>query len=233
MTSRTQGIVLALVGVVLIRLSVTGEYLRFVTPWMRWPLVATGLALVVLSARPLFGIHAEPDQDSGDAGHETVPRSAWLLLVPALVVFAVAPPPLGAYLAERRADQAVTLREPDVVRAPAGNQPLPLAVGEFQWGASQPDDPIGLAGREVELSGFVSRDDKGWYVTELEVFCCAADAMVMRARVESGDAAPARDEWVKVVGTWVEGTGGGLGDPPVLAARAVRSIDQPRNPYAG
>jgi uncharacterized repeat protein (TIGR03943 family) len=232
-TSRTQGIALALMGVVLIRLSVTGEYLRFVTPWMRWPLLGAGLVLVVLAARPLFGAHPGPARDSTDTSHETVPRSAWLLLVPTLVVFAVAPPPLGAYLAERRADQAVTLREPDVVRAPAGDGPLPLAVGEFQWGASQPDDPIGLAGREVELSGFVSRDDKGWYVTDLEVFCCAADAMVMRARVQTDGVAPARDEWVKVVGTWVEGTGSGLGDPPVLAARTVRPIDQPRNPYAG
>ncbi len=95
MTARTQGLVAALLGAVLLRLALTGEYLRFVLPWMKWPLLATGLALLVMGARPLLG--------RGIAG--VVPSSAWLLLVPPLVVFAITPQPLGAYLAERRPAQ--------------------------------------------------------------------------------------------------------------------------------
>lgn len=220
-TPRTQGVVLAVLAAVLLRLAWTGEYLRFVTPWMRWPLLGAGIILGFLALRPLLRTDRGSD-------HHPVPRSAWLLILPTLVVFAVAPPPLGAFLAERRADQVGTPREP--VQIAAGTGPLTLLPGELQWAAAQPDDPVGLAGREVSVTGFVSRDAEAWYVTRLEVFCCAADAIVTRVRV-AGQDPPPRDEWVEVVGTWVAGTGSDPAAPPVLEALRVTPQQAPRNTY--
>lgn len=225
MTTRTQGLVLAVLAVVLIRISLTGEYLRFVTPWMRWPLVVTGVVLLVVAFRPVLGRTPATLQDRA-------PRSAWLLLLPVLVVFSVAPPPLGAFLADRRAEQPASLPEPEVVALPESDAPLPLTVGEFLWGAAEPGDPMGIAGQPVTMTGFVSGDsDDGWYLTRLEIFCCAADAVVMRVRI-SGREAPPRDQWVQVTGTWVEGTGRDPDSPATLEAEQVIEVDAPRKVYS-
>lgn len=233
MTTRTQGLVMAALAVVLIRLSLTGEYLRFVTTWMRWPLFAAGLILLVLAIRPALGLHPTDEvacHDGEDAGHAGS-RSAWLLLLPTLLVFAVTPPPLGAFLAERRGAGSIELQKPVVVALPEGDEPVPLGVGEFSWGAAQKDDPMGLAGRRVVLSGFVSSDKGGgWFVTRLEIGCCAADASVMRVRVTGADAPP-RDQWVEVTGTWQEGTGGDDGEPPVIVAEQLKDIAPPEEVY--
>ncbi len=111
----TQGLVLAFLGAVLVRLSWEGAYLHFVTGWMRWPLLVTGVVLVLLAVRPIVG--------GGEREEHPVPAATWLLLLPALVVFLVSPQPLGAYLAERRADEAPP------VSPVASFAPLPDAAG--------------------------------------------------------------------------------------------------------
>ncbi len=229
MTARTQGLVAVLLGAVLLRIALTGEYLRFVLPWMRWPLVATGVVLLVMGARPALG------NGGTDA---PVPRTTWLLLVPPLVVFALAPQPLGAYLAERRPSQPP--REPAQVRhldqgASAGadqSAPIPVGVDEFVWGAAQTDDVMGLSGTSVELEGFVSTDADGrWYVSRMVIFCCAADALVQRVEV-LGAPAPARDQWVRVIGVWVDGSGRGFDGSTQISAHRVVRIPEPEEPYA-
>jgi uncharacterized repeat protein (TIGR03943 family) len=223
-TSRTQGLLLALLAGLLIRISLTGEYLRFVTPWMRWPLLITGIVLLVMGLRPLL--------DWGKRGEDRPPLSAWLLLLPPVVFFAVAPPPLGAFIAERRTADPTSLPEPGVVQLPQGEGPVPLTVGEFVWGVSQPDDPMGISGQRVTLTGFVSHGkDGGWYVTMLDIGCCAADAVVSRVLV-SGQQSPPRNQWLEVTGTWVEGTGVRPGAPPAtVTAERVVEIDPPRDVY--
>lgn len=223
MTSRTEGLALAVLAAVLIRLSVTGEYLRFVTPWMRWPLLVTGILLLAMAVRPALGWIPVNEADRA-------PRSAWLLLLPTLLVFAVTPPPLGAFLAERRSDEAANRRY-DLAPLPESAGPIPLSPGEFEWGAAQADDPMGIAGKRVRMSGFVSSGKDGdWFVTMLEISCCAADALVARVRV-SGHDAPPRDQWVEVTGTWLEGTGQEAGVPATLLAERVVEIAAPRQVY--
>lgn len=224
MTQRTQGLVLAVLAVVLIRLAVTGEYLRFVTPWMRWPMLGAGLVLLAIALRPALG----RTPATGDQG---APRSAWLLLLPTLLVFAVAPPPLGAFLAERRSDQPAVLRDPIVAPLPESPGPVHLSPGEFAWGVSQTDDPMGIAGRRLTMSGFVSNGNDGeWFLTRLEISCCAADARVTRVRI-SGPQSPPRDQWVEVTGTWLEGTGRETGVPAALVAEHIVEIDSPSEVY--
>lgn len=224
MTSTTQGLVAGALGAVLIRIAWTGEYLHFVLPWMRWPLVATGLVLLLMALRPALGMVGSGDR---------VPLTSWLLLLPTLIVFSVAPPPLGAFIAERRATQAPeALPAPARIPASTDGGPVDLVLAEFAWNAAQPDDPMGLRGRPVRMDGFVSADeDGGWYVTQLVIFCCAADVAVERVEIV-GQPAPPRDQWVTVTGTWVEGTGGSSSEVARLAAAEVVHIPAPEAPYS-
>jgi len=221
---RTQGVVVLLLAAVLIRIVVTDEYLRFVRPWMRWPLLVAGLALMLMALRPASGRRRQRVTE--------VPRSSWLLLLPTVIVFVVAPPPLGAFLAERRpAQPPPRLPAPIVVPVDTGGGPLDIALEEFTWGAAQPDDLMGLAGQTVRMDGFVSTDKAGnWYLTRLVIFCCAADALVERVQIV-GQPAPPRDQWVRVTGSWVEGTGTDTSEPAQARAQQVIDIPAPKNPY--
>lgn len=237
MNGRTQGLVLAFLGALLARLSLTGEYERFVTTWMRWPLLVTGIGLVVLALPAALGVRgADQDDDGhthgdGEGGHgHRAPRSAWLLLLPGLVAFVVSPPALGAYLAERRASDAPP-PSPTTAFAPlAGDIVNDLALEEFLWRA-QTDEGVTLQKRDVRLTGFVSTDPAGnWYVTRLAISCCAADARPIRVRVDDADAPP-RNVWVEVTGTWAEGTGTTRSSAAILDASDVTTIDPPQQVY--
>lgn len=224
--------VLTALGGVALRVSWTDEYARYVNEWMRWPLFVSGLLLVGLA---LSGLSGSGQQDEGDGDRDEHPttRFAWLLLAPVMVAFVVQPPALGAYVAERRANDvnAAAYTEAAVAPLPEGEvSPLPIA-GFVARAAT--DEGSSLSDREVLLTGFVSTDDAGdWYVTRLSIACCAADAAAFRVRV-SGAEAPAEEQWVEVTGTWVEGSGVtvGEGDPPTIAASAVTDIEPPRRPY--
>lgn len=224
MSTRTQGLALAFLGAVVLRLALGGEYLRFVQDWMRWPLVVTGVLLLVAAAAPLLG-RADHDEHGPDDGHG-VPRSAWLLLLPGLVVFLVAPPALGAYLAERRAD-VVSAPPADAVFDPLpSGESVELDVQEYVWRAAT-DDAATLRDRTVRLTGFVSEDEDGWYVTKVSIVCCAADGSVARVLVTDTDPPP-RNSWVEVEGVWEPGGGT---TAPALAATAVREVEAPEDPY--
>lgn len=222
MNAKTQGLIAALLAAVLIKLAWTGQYLRFVLPWMRWPILLAGAVLLVMAFRPALGLARS---------HEKVPWPSWLLVLPTLVVLAVAPPPLGAFLAERRANQPPPRpSDPIVLTADAGT-PLTVGLDELVWGAAQPDDAMGLAGHTIRVEGFVSRDPAGhWYVTQMVIFCCAADAIAERARVV-GPPSPPRDQWVRITGTWVQGTGAHFKAPPAIRADKVVPIRTPKDPY--
>lgn len=225
MKREAQALLLVLVGAFAIRLGWTDEHLIYVRDWVRWPLIAAGLVLLALAAGLVFSPH-------GDT--EPAPRTAWLLFAPFVVLLLVSPPPLGADFAERSA--GTPYRDPgravSGLRPLPGGDPVPLAVGDFYVRARY-DAGASLIGRRVELTGFVSEDPEGrWYVTRFEIACCAADAIAVRVRVDGADAAPARDTWVRVTGTWVDGSGvARRSGSPAVEADAVEEIEMPRNPY--
>ncbi|WP_408897793.1 TIGR03943 family putative permease subunit [Nocardioides sp. R1-1] len=222
MNRNAQAVVLAAIGAVALRVGVTDEYARYVNDWMKWPLVVSGAAMVALAFLAVFSSRYD-DSDSS--------RAVWALLLPVVVAFVVQPPALGAYVAERRANDvaAVQIDKAAVAALPAG-QVNDLLVSEFVAYASA--YPEVLTEREVRLVGFATHDGDGWYVTRLSISCCAADALAFRVRVDGADA-PADEQWVEVVGSWVSGTGEGVGatDPPVLAATAVTPVQEPKRPY--
>jgi uncharacterized repeat protein (TIGR03943 family) len=229
-TPRTQGLLLAFVGAVLVRLAFTDQYLRYVTEWMKWPLSVTGALLLLGGVGPLF---ARRDGREGHApGHDDhadgVPRVTWLLLLPCLLVFVVSPPPLGSFLAERRANDRVAPTPGLFAPLPRHGQVF-LGVPEFTLRALDPRQT--LTGRDIVLTGFVSYDEEGaWYVTRLSIGCCAADAIAYRVRVDGVADGPARDEWVRVTGRYVEGSGRSA-DGAAIDVHAVTVIPAPEQTY--
>lgn len=225
MTQATQSVVLTLLGATLLRLSLTDEHLTFVQTWMRWPLLATGVMVLVLSLR----IHLSRSTDHHE-GHGT-PAAAWLLVLPALVLFVTVPPPLGAYVLERDVNNidARQYDEPVMVGLPAGDV-VPLTLLDFITRA-QFDRNDSLAGRQVRLTGFVTTKDDRWYVSRLSIRCCAADALGYQVEAR-GAPAPPRDQWVEVTGTWVDpGSPAPRDGTPTLEVAAIEPIDPPKTPY--
>jgi uncharacterized repeat protein (TIGR03943 family) len=223
----TQTLLLAVTGAVLLRMTAGDTYLRYVNSWMRWPLIACGAFLIVLALVDVFR-----EQGSQDDEHEPhVPKAAWLLFAPSLVFFLIAPPALGANFAERAQSAVVpvdTTTEPVFPPLPEAD-PVPMVLDEVMLRAAY-DDGATLADRRLELTGFVSRDSSGWYVTQFVMNCCAADAYVLRV-LASGADAPPDDQWVRVVGTHVAGTGNAGRTPPEIVVESVERTKPPRNQY--
>jgi uncharacterized repeat protein (TIGR03943 family) len=226
-TRSTQALLLTVTGAVLIRMAADDTYLRYVNTWMQWPLVVCGGLLLLLSASDLL---SSPGDAHDEAPH--VPRAAWLLFLPSLVLFLVAPPALGAHYAERAQDTPVAVEavEPTFAPLPA-TDPAPVPLEELVVRAAYAGGAQTLVGRRLELTGFVSRDRSGrWYVSRFGISCCAADATVTRV-VASGADAPPDDQWVRVVGTHVADTGAGGHATPELLVESLERIDPPRNQY--
>jgi uncharacterized repeat protein (TIGR03943 family) len=223
-TRQTQGLLLAFLGTVLLRLALTDAYLRYVTEWMKWPILASGIIMLLLAIGPVF---LDPDDPHGDDHGHGVPKATWLLLLPGLVTFVISPPELGSFIAERRANQSTAV-EPAVVSELDADQSNELLLQEFVWRAQDGGDT--LVDRQVKLTGFVSVEGDDWFVTRLTIGCCAADALAFQVQVEDA-AQPERDQWVEVTGTYVEGTGTRLEEAPVLTADEVVEIKKPRQTY--
>ena len=129
-------------------------------------------------------------QPAGPATATTTrPGSAWLLLVPVLVVLLVQPTALGSYAVSGRSvvpgggdDQYPPLAAP--VRGA-----VPMSMAEFVTRAVR-DPGQSLTGVRVRLVEFVapSEDADGYRLTRFVIFCCAADAEALQAVVH--DPAP-------------------------------------------
>jgi uncharacterized repeat protein (TIGR03943 family) len=211
---------------------VTDEYLSYVNPWFRLLLAGAGAVMIVLGG---VGLYRRRDHE----GHGHGPRVAWLLVLPALVIFVIAPPPLGSFTA---AQPAAPPPSPSASggegfgRLP-GTGPVEMTIGEFvgrAWQEHYGGSPTGLPGRPVKLVGFVTRSGKadgGWYLTRMRITCCAADGVPMRIVVR-GQPAPPKDSWVEVTGTWVASPKPTTAQPlQQLTATGIRRVAKPREPY--
>ncbi|WP_020666199.1 TIGR03943 family putative permease subunit [Amycolatopsis nigrescens] len=240
MRRETQNILLILLGGALLKIAVNGDYLRYVKPSQQPWVIAGGAVMLVLGVlavlRDLLAARrtATAPATEGHEHHHPA-RSAWLLLVPVLAVFLVAPPALGSDSVTRTQGRA-----PDnaAAQASAHFPPLPaepvvpMSLTDFVTRAGW-DANGTLNGRTVSLSGFVVHDAGSTMLARMVISCCAADARPLTVRLTglpqvSGYAS---DAWLEVTGQIVPGTAtkanGYTADLVVATARPVSAPDDP------
>jgi uncharacterized repeat protein (TIGR03943 family) len=235
----TQNILLILLGGALVKIAVNGDYLRYVKPAQQPWIIAGGAVMVLLGAvaivRDLLGARAkagtEPDHDD----HSHSARPAWLLLVPVLAVFLVAPPALGADSVIRTEARvpasAAAANAAAFPPLPAGNV-VPLAVNEFVSRAGW--DAAGtLDNRTVSLTGFVVHTGGGTLLARLVISCCAADAFPVTVHLRGGEADHlASDAWIRVTGQVVPGTATKNNSyTPDFTLASLTAVPAPKDPY--
>jgi uncharacterized repeat protein (TIGR03943 family) len=236
-----QAIILLLVGGAVLRITMGDAFLNYVKEGMRPWLLLSGGTLVVLGLLALIDVfrkrgeeptpHDEPAEHGDGHGHgHGGPRAAWLLLLPVLAIYLIAPPALGAYAAARDTTNSAPAQEAKAPPLPPGD-PASVTVAEYV-GRAVWDDGLTLEGRTVEMTGFVTPDPAGgWWLSRMAIACCAADAIASKIKVIEAPELPA-NTWVTVTGRWVPG-GGTKTDTaiPLLEIETLDEIPQPKNPY--
>jgi len=220
-----------LVGAVLLRLTFTDTYTRYVRSELGPFLIVAGIAVIVVGLVTLIQAirHVEPDEAHGhDHEHAHRVGAGWLLLAPIAALLLVAPPTLGSYGVERAANVDVRSGPAIFEKLKRRDGPATMTLLEYversfeHRGAS-------FNGVPVQLTGFVAgTEDGGLRLARYQIACCAADATptVVRVLGTSGTS-PRDDQWVTVTGTF----GGTAGDIPTLTATAVVEIEAPNDPY--
>lgn len=247
MTKTAQNMLLILLGVAVLRLTLaTDEYLNYVKPGLRFVLAAAGVVVIVLGGTGLWthwgrstaAGSGEPGQEghgAQDHGHRG-PWVAWLLALPVLAVFLVAPPALGSFTAARAAPRSAPAVPPPSEGYPAlpAGDPVRLSIGEFIGRSfdAQAGSAATLNGRRLTLTGFaMPSKEGGWYLTRLHIACCAADAIPMQIIVQ-GASQPPKETWVEVTGTWIPPTAKTSGTGiHAIAATGIRPIRKPARTY--
>lgn len=226
----SQNLVLMLLGGALLRISAfSTTYVNYVKPGFRPFLVAAGLVIFVVGLLGLIRRAASTGH------HHHGPKVAWLLCLPVFAVFLIAPPALGSFAAAR--SDAPPPPAPQVLDAYApleGDRAAEMPMSEF-IGRVFSDSSQTLKDKPVKLTGFVTPAKKKgqWYVTRMQLACCAADAYALKVIVRDAPP-PEPDTWVQVTGTWVpveideNATGVIYAE---LAASAVEPVEAPSEPY--
>lgn len=222
------GAISLLVGAVLLRLTVTGTYRRYVRVEMGPWLAIAGVVVVVLGLVTLLNAIRHdrvPDAHGHEPGGD---RAGWLLLAPIAALLLVAPPTLGSYGVERAATIDIRAGAPVFGRLPAEKSPVAMTLLEYGQRAFERDG-ASFNGVSVRLTGFVAgTDGEGFRLARYQIACCAADAMPVVIRVIGVQGGlPPRDQWVLVTGRFEPGSG----DLPLLAATTVTPIAPPDEPY--
>jgi uncharacterized repeat protein (TIGR03943 family) len=212
-----QGGLLSALGAMGVRLVLSRQFLRFVRPGMKLPLLGASVLLVVLGVTTLIRAWRSPrvghhDVADDHAGHSHAegqgPGVGWLLALPLAVLLLVEPTSLGAYAANRQAVKTTRLSQSVGVVF----DPLPakedgrvtLSLTEFSERGLY-DSKESLKGQPVRLIGFVNHDKAapgGFFLTRFKISCCAADAYPVQV-VLAGDAGQWPDDtWLTIDGVW-------------------------------
>jgi uncharacterized repeat protein (TIGR03943 family) len=229
------GTISILVGAVLLRLTVTGDYQRYVRaelgPYVAMAgiaVAAIGLVTLVRALRREEAVdayhadHAEHDHHAGGIG------VGWLLLAPIAALLLVAPPTLGSYGVERGARVDVRAGAPvlDPLRRGTGPVDMPLleyGQRSFEHGGRS------FNGVPVRLTGFVAgTESDGFQLARYAIACCAADAAPIVVRVvDPTSVSPPTDQWVSVTGRYRPTDG----EVPEVTATSVSEVEPPEDPY--
>ncbi|RSN26774.1 TIGR03943 family protein [Amycolatopsis sp. WAC 04169] len=243
MKREAQNVLLLLVGGALIKIVVDGSYLRYVKPVMAPLLAGAGAVIVALAViaivRDIRAAREEaPEEPDTCGGHQHASRSPWLLMLPVLTIFLIAPPALGSDAVNRSGGRTVAAPTRD------GTQriPFPPLTDEQALGLRFVDvvtragwDSAGtLTDRTVRLTGFVVHSKKGKpYLARINISCCAADAFPIHVSLTGTGFEQYRDDqWLEVTGKVVPGTAVKANAyTPSLRVLGVRPIPAPADPY--
>ena len=229
--SAAGGTISVLVGAVVLRLTFTDTYRRYVRPEMgKWLLIA-GIAVIALGVVTLVqAVRNEQPPDAHDHDHEHAHGVGvgWLLLAPIAALLLVAPPTLGAYGVNRAAAVRIKPGKAVFERLPRAAAPRPMTLLEFSQRAYD-HDGSSFNGASLQLTGFVAgADEEGFRLARYQIACCAADAIPVVVRVVgTSGTPPPKDEWVTVTGTFRRGGG----EIPDIAPTSVTEIPVPEDPY--
>jgi uncharacterized repeat protein (TIGR03943 family) len=222
------GTISILIGAVLLRLTLTDTYRRYVRPDLGLLLTLSGIFVIVLGFVTLITALRRGRPSAGhDHDHDAV-GVGWLLLAPIAALLLVAPPTLGSYGVGRAATVDIRAGAPVFKSLAQAAKPHPMTLLEFGQRAYD-HNGSNFNGAVVQLTGFVAAaENRGFQLARYQIACCAADATpaVVRVVGTSGDAPPL-DQWVVVTGTFQRSDG----ELPELAATSVVDIETPNEPY--
>jgi uncharacterized repeat protein (TIGR03943 family) len=242
----TQNVLLLLLGGALLKISLNGQYLRYVKPslypWLiacaavAVALAVTGIVRDLLAPRREQAAHGGHQAELG--GHQHSSRSPWLLMLPVLAIFLIAPPALGADKVARSGERSVAAQQPrgdsnvDFAPLPEEEAPL-LKIGDVVT-RSIWDDSGSLDDRQVRLVGFVVKATDGSnYLARLVISCCAADATPVKVKLDGGQTEQySPDTWLEVRGEVQPGTASeGNGYAPTFEVSQASQVPAPPDPY--
>ncbi|HEX4222543.1 MAG TPA: TIGR03943 family protein [Pseudonocardiaceae bacterium] len=239
MRREAQNILLLLVGGALLKITLNGTYLRYVKPTVKPWVLTAGVVMVALAVIAIVADirTARPAVQADPHGHAHTARSPWLLVLPVLAIFLIAPPALGSDSVLRSdgrgAVTAAVVQQGASAFPPLPKTPVvPLDLSEFIT-RSVWDGTHSLSHRVVALTGFVVQDQGSSYVARLVITCCAADATPMKVELDGDQAAALPDDqWIVAEGVLVPGSAtAGNEYTPTLAVRGIFQISPPSDPY--
>ena len=206
----------------------SGRSVDYVGPRTGWVVVFGAVALSAASLLYLSGLRSRDE-----TGRPSVGELGRLVIIVSPIALAAAAPSvtLGAQAVDqkRTADGATSLARLEAYDGTVRLYELAAASYNQQWAAERGIED----GLLVEVDGFVSkiRDDGTIELSRFLASCCAADAMPYSVDVKlpAGDAAPEKNQWLRVRGQVVE--------PPdgerkfALTADEIEPIDRPVDAY--
>lgn len=218
------------VGMLALRLAISGKHRQFVRAGLGPFLIAAGLVLCLMAVTALLRDDA-PEVGQGTDDHDHAAESTresvgpgWLLLLPVMALFLIAPAPIGSW-GLKQVGSSSAGRSQNWAPLPASSGPVPVRLREIVGRAS--DAAPSLLGRSLLLEGFVVRPGATFSLARYSISCCAADAQGAQVLVEGHPISFASDSWVRVVGSFVEMRG----DVVVVRALSVDPIQSPPEPF--
>ena len=197
------------------------------------------VSLIVLASAGFLVVAAgywlRPGVSAGSGRTQVSWAGLLLVSLPVLLGVLVAPRPLGAAALSNREVSlssltTVTVPESTSTVAPAERNAMDWLIA-FRRAA----DPAEFVGQDVDVVGFVYRDDRFGSDTFLAgrfiVSCCVADANPIGLIVRTADASTyADDEWLRVTGVLELGEFDGE-SMAIVAAATIERVDPPSQPY--
>jgi uncharacterized repeat protein (TIGR03943 family) len=228
----TQNILLVLLGGALLKISLSGLYLRYVQKGLQPLLIAAGAIMIGLALFAIIrDVRAGKAADEDEHGHSHSSRSTWLMLLPVLAVFLISPPALGGDVVSSAADTNQTQRSRNLLGELPSGDVIPLSMTEFVTRTAW-DESGTLDNRRVKLTGFLTRAEGNTFVARLAISCCAADARPLKVKL-AGDVPSLPDEqWVELTGQVVPKSANEKNSwVPSFTVESSQSVAQPVEPY--